>query len=150
LSFEVVLYLSPLGKCALCDIHVVFLFKIDIHCIDSLAYAIKKFMIGEDKIEIAEEIKHFCHQHDLKLIDELLINNEKCDGCMHPVFPLFYTCSQCIFFIHKSCVEVPQKSDTHFTPPPHPPRKAATFLREDSIVLENVHTDRRKMKLMAV
>jgi hypothetical protein len=65
--------------------------------------------MGEDKIEIVEEIKHFSHQHDLKLIDELLINNEKCDGCMHPIFPPFYTCGQCRFFLHKSCVELPKK-----------------------------------------
>jgi len=76
---------------------------------DSLAYAVKKITMGEDKIEIVEEIKHFSHQHDLKLIDELLINNEKCDGCMHPIFPPFYTCAQCRFFLHKSCVELSRK-----------------------------------------
>jgi len=76
---------------------------------DSLAYAVKKITMGEDKIEIAQEIKHFSHQHDLKLIDELFINNEKCNGCMHPIFPPFYTCAQWIFFLHKSCVELPRK-----------------------------------------
>ncbi|XP_062144614.1 uncharacterized protein LOC133851987 isoform X2 [Alnus glutinosa] len=76
---------------------------------DSLAYAVKKIMMGEDKIEIAQEIKHFSHQHNLELIDDLLINNEKCDGCMHPIFPSFYTCAQCRFFLHKSCVELPRK-----------------------------------------
>ncbi|XP_062143672.1 uncharacterized protein LOC133851331 [Alnus glutinosa] len=82
---------------------------------DSLAYAVKKIRMGEDKIEIAEEINHFSHQqHDLKLIDELLINNENCDGCMYPIFPPFYTCAQCRFFLHKSCVELPRKKQHPF------------------------------------
>jgi hypothetical protein len=76
---------------------------------DSLAYAVKKIRMGEDKIEIAEEIKHFSRHHNLKLIDELLINSERCDGCMHPIFPPFYTCAQCRFFLRKSCVELPKK-----------------------------------------
>jgi hypothetical protein len=76
---------------------------------DSLAYAVKKITMGEDKIEIVQEIKHFSHQHDLKLVDELLITNEKCDGCMHSIFPPFYTCAQCRFFLHKSCVKLPRK-----------------------------------------
>jgi hypothetical protein len=77
--------------------------------IDSLPYVVKKMKIGEDKIEIPEEINHFSHQHDLKLSDELL-NNEKCDGCMLPIFPYpFYSCAQCGFFLHKSCVALPRK-----------------------------------------
>jgi hypothetical protein len=76
---------------------------------DSLPYVVKKMKIGDDKIEIPEEINHFSHQHDLKLTDELL-NNEKCDGCMHPIFPYpFYSCAQCRYFLHKSCVQLPRK-----------------------------------------
>jgi hypothetical protein len=80
--------------------------------IDSLAYVVKKMKIGEAKIEIAEEINHFSHQHDLKLTEELL-NDEQCDGCMLPIStspsPQFYSCAQCKFFLHKSCVELPRK-----------------------------------------
>jgi hypothetical protein len=77
---------------------------------DSLSYVVKKIKTGEDKIEIAEEIKHFCHEHDLKLTKEELQSDEKCDGCMHPIFPHpFYSCAQCGFFLHKSCVELPRK-----------------------------------------
>ncbi|XP_059436023.1 uncharacterized protein LOC132168943 [Corylus avellana] len=80
--------------------------------IDSLPYAVKKMKIGEDKIEIPEEINHFSHQHDLKLTEELL-NNEQCGGCMLPIStspsPQFYSCAQCKFFLHKSCVELPIK-----------------------------------------
>ena len=35
----------------------------------------------EDGTKIATEIKHFSHEHDLKLTDEVL-NNQKCDGCI--------------------------------------------------------------------
>jgi hypothetical protein len=72
-------------------------------------YVVKKSKLGEDKVEIAMEIKHFCHEHDLKLIDEQLENGEKCDGCMWPIYPPFYTCTPCTFFLHKSCVELPRK-----------------------------------------
>jgi hypothetical protein len=84
---------------------------------DSLAYVVKKIKTGEDKIEIAEEIKHFSHEHDLKLTEEELQSDEKCDGCMHPIFPHpFYSCTKCRFFLHKSCVELP-KTKRH---PLHP------------------------------
>ena len=48
--------------------------------IDLIAYKVKKINIREDGTEIATEIKHFSHEHDLKLVDEVQ-NNEKCDGC---------------------------------------------------------------------
>ena len=35
----------------------------------------------EDGTKIATKIKHFSHEHDLKLIDEVL-NNQKCNGCI--------------------------------------------------------------------
>ncbi|XP_059438984.1 uncharacterized protein LOC132171629 [Corylus avellana] len=72
-------------------------------------YVVKKSKLGENKVEIAVEIKHFNHEHDLKLIDEQLENDEKCDGCMWPIYPPFYTCSPCRFFLHKSCVELSRK-----------------------------------------
>ncbi|XP_059455318.1 uncharacterized protein LOC132185576 [Corylus avellana] len=82
---------------------------LDIESIDSFTYAILKSEVGEDKIEKAVEIKHFSHEHDLKLIDEQHENNEKCNACMWPTDPPFYSCAKCIFFLHKSCVELPRK-----------------------------------------
>ena len=52
-----------------------------------LSYIVKR-IDGEDKIEMAIEIKHFSHEHDLKLIEELE-NYEICDGCIRPIFPPF-------------------------------------------------------------
>ncbi|XP_059436027.1 uncharacterized protein LOC132168946 [Corylus avellana] len=76
---------------------------------DALAYVVKKKKIGEDKIEIDEEINHFSHQHDLKLTYDQLQYNEKCNGCRHLIFPPFYSCAQCRFFLHKSCIALPKK-----------------------------------------
>jgi len=91
--------------------------------------------MGEDKIEMAEEIEHFSHKHDLKITDELLTNNETCDGCMYPIFPPFYTCAPCGFFLHKSCVELPRKSDTHFTPTSSPSSQSRLMLWATALVV---------------
>jgi hypothetical protein len=77
--------------------------------IDSFPYVVLKSKVGEDKIEKAVEIKHFSHQHDLELIDEQLENKEKCDACVSPISLPFYSCAQCRFSVHKSCVELPRK-----------------------------------------
>ena len=56
-----------------------------------LSYIVKRTE-GEDKIEMAIEIKHFSHEHDLKLIKGLE-NYEICDRCIRFIFPLFYSCA---------------------------------------------------------
>ncbi|KAG2685364.1 hypothetical protein I3760_10G122100 [Carya illinoinensis] len=75
---------------------------------DALPYFVKKIKLGEDKTEIAVEIKHFSHEHDLELTEEFEAN-EKCDACVRHIFPPFYSCAQCRFFLHKSCAELPRK-----------------------------------------
>ncbi|KAL0005900.1 hypothetical protein SO802_013461 [Lithocarpus litseifolius] len=52
--------------------------------VDSVTYKVNKFNMGEDETQIAIEIKHFSHEHDLMLTDEVL-NNQKCDGCTFSV-----------------------------------------------------------------
>ena len=74
---------------------------------DSEICKVKKITVGEDRTEIATEIKHFSHKHDLKLIDEIP-NNTKCNGCIQYILPPFYSCTQCIFFLHKSCSKLPK------------------------------------------
>ncbi|KAF5454028.1 hypothetical protein F2P56_023726 [Juglans regia] len=76
--------------------------------IDSLAFVVKKIKLGVEGSEIAEEIKHFSHEHDLKLTNKVGIN-KKCNACMRSIFPPFYNCTQCGFFLHKACVELPRK-----------------------------------------
>ena len=75
---------------------------------DMVAYKVKTTNMGEDGIEIATEIEHFSHEHDLKLIDEVHYN-EKCDGCMKDILSPFYSCEKCCFFLHKSCADLPRK-----------------------------------------
>uniref|UniRef100_A0A2N9HMM1 Zinc finger PHD-type domain-containing protein n=1 Tax=Fagus sylvatica TaxID=28930 RepID=A0A2N9HMM1_FAGSY len=76
--------------------------------VDSAAFEVKKQNMGKDGVEIATEIKHFSHEHDLKLSDEVQ-NNKICDGCVRAIHPPFYSCGKCSFFLHKSCVELPKR-----------------------------------------
>ncbi|KAG6702132.1 hypothetical protein I3842_07G019000 [Carya illinoinensis] len=77
--------------------------------IDSLPYIVKKTKPEGDRIEVHTEIKHFSHEHDLKLNDELGIN-QKCDACIRSISrPPFYTCAPCGFCLHKSCAELSRK-----------------------------------------
>uniref|UniRef100_A0A2N9FQ97 DC1 domain-containing protein n=1 Tax=Fagus sylvatica TaxID=28930 RepID=A0A2N9FQ97_FAGSY len=76
---------------------------------DSSAYKVKKTNVGKDGTEIATEIEHFSHEHDLKLSDDEVQNNEICDGCVRAILPPFYRCVECSFFLHKSCAELPIK-----------------------------------------
>ncbi len=81
---------------------------------DSAIFEVKKHNVGKDGIEIATKIKHFSHVHDLKLIDEVQIN-QICDGCVRAILPPFYSYGKCSFFFHKSCVELPRKKNyTYF------------------------------------
>ncbi|KAG8490275.1 hypothetical protein CXB51_015602 [Gossypium anomalum] len=57
----------------------------------------------------ATKIEHFSHQHCLvlayKMEEEI---DRKCDWCMLPISNIVYYCSQCPFFLHKSCAELPR------------------------------------------
>ncbi|KAK7850823.1 uncharacterized protein LOC112028474 [Quercus suber] len=76
----------------------------------AVAYKVKNVKVGEDGTEIATEIKHFSHEHDLKLTNEEDHSNyEKCNGCVRAILPPFYSCAKCSFFLHKSCVNLPKK-----------------------------------------
>ncbi|PPD73803.1 hypothetical protein GOBAR_DD29260 [Gossypium barbadense] len=57
----------------------------------------------------ATKIQHLSHQHCLvltyKMEEEI---DRKCDGCMLPISNIFYYCSECPFFLHKTCAELPR------------------------------------------
>ncbi|XP_030934544.1 uncharacterized protein LOC115959992 [Quercus lobata] len=74
---------------------------------DSEIRKVIKTTVREDRTEIATEIKHFSHEHNLKLTDEIP-NNTKCNGCVHSILSPFYSCTQCSFFLHKSCSKLPK------------------------------------------
>ncbi|KAK8350299.1 hypothetical protein V6Z12_A06G199400 [Gossypium hirsutum] len=60
------------------------------------------------------EIEHFHRQHCLVLADKMEEEiDRKCDGCMLSISTLFYYCSECPFFLHKTCTELP-KIKTHW------------------------------------
>ncbi|XP_023922087.1 uncharacterized protein LOC112033544 [Quercus suber] len=73
------------------------------------AYIVKNFKREKDRTKIATEIQHFSHKHKLKLTEEEVHNNEKCDGCIRAISPPFYNCAECSFFLHKSCANLPMK-----------------------------------------
>uniref|UniRef100_A0A7N2R0Q0 Phorbol-ester/DAG-type domain-containing protein n=1 Tax=Quercus lobata TaxID=97700 RepID=A0A7N2R0Q0_QUELO len=81
----------------------------DLELEQSAAYEVKNIKLGEDGTEIAAKIQHFSHEHDLKLSDDEVLNNEKCDGCIQAIFPSFYSCVNCNFFLHESCAKLPRK-----------------------------------------
>ncbi|PPS07308.1 hypothetical protein GOBAR_AA13342 [Gossypium barbadense] len=57
----------------------------------------------------ATKIEHFSHQHCLVLADNIDEEiDRKCDGCMLSISTLFYYCSECPFFLHKTCAELPR------------------------------------------
>ncbi|XP_022748139.1 uncharacterized protein LOC111297778 [Durio zibethinus] len=57
----------------------------------------------------ATEIKHFIHQHNLQLSEEIK-SDRYCDGCMRTITGPFYFCKQCDFFVHKSCAKLPMRT----------------------------------------
>ncbi|EOY18287.1 Cysteine/Histidine-rich C1 domain family protein, putative [Theobroma cacao] len=74
---------------------------------------IKEIKLGENVIN--KEIKHFSHEHNLVLYDE--VKDEKwCDGCSLLIETSFYHCSECDFCLHKSCAELPKKKQFWFLP----------------------------------
>ncbi|XP_022776483.1 uncharacterized protein LOC111318099 [Durio zibethinus] len=62
----------------------------------------------------ATRIKHFSHAHSLLLSDKILEDDKYCDGCILSISDSFYYCSQCDFFLHKTCVEFPKKKRLWF------------------------------------
>ncbi|KAF3944604.1 hypothetical protein CMV_028948 [Castanea mollissima] len=101
----------------------------------SAAYKVKNIKVGVDGTEIAIEIQHFSHEHDLKLSDDEVLNNEKCNGLIsdiltHPghehrlllssiesehncsccdskISPIF-RCTTCEFALDFKCATLPQ------------------------------------------
>ncbi|GLT96168.1 hypothetical protein SLE2022_138120 [Rubroshorea leprosula] len=73
----------------------------------SITCVLKKMSRGEG--EIATEIKHFSHQHNLILSDEIK-DDICCDGCIRPISTEFYYCTECDYSLHKHCAELPRKT----------------------------------------
>ncbi|KAK3013396.1 hypothetical protein RJ639_009457 [Escallonia herrerae] len=71
------------------------------------------------------EFQHFSHKHPL-FFREIIPNKDDgdekacpCDGCSEVISGAFYGCSQCNFFLHKVCAELPGVIE-HPLHPEHP------------------------------
>ncbi|OMO79597.1 C1-like protein [Corchorus olitorius] len=64
----------------------------------------------------ATEIKHFKHEHNLMLggVEIVEYDDKCCDGCILPISPPYFRCSECNFFLHKGCAELPKKKEVWF------------------------------------
>ncbi|MBA0647463.1 hypothetical protein Goklo_015338 [Gossypium klotzschianum] len=56
----------------------------------------------------ATKIKHFKHMHNLTLGPFDGGYGNSCNGCMLPITDPCYYCSECVFFLHKTCAELPK------------------------------------------
>ena len=59
------------------------------------------------EVERAGQIRHFSHRHDLFLSNKELVNDKVCDGCTRKISTPFYSCTQCSFFLHSKCAQLP-------------------------------------------
>ncbi|XP_017980916.1 PREDICTED: uncharacterized protein LOC18592869 isoform X1 [Theobroma cacao] len=73
------------------------------------------FVVETNQHGEAIKIKHFSHEHDLTLDNEIKEDDDKrCDACMLSISTSFYYCSQCEFLLHKTCVELLRKKHHWF------------------------------------
>ncbi|KDO57149.1 hypothetical protein CISIN_1g038894mg [Citrus sinensis] len=63
--------------------------------------------------EVGENIEHYSHFHRLTLLEEVDLEM-KCKLCYKNIHGPSYGCTPCMFYIHKSCAELPQKEHYPF------------------------------------
>ncbi|KAG4156719.1 hypothetical protein ERO13_D02G013600v2 [Gossypium hirsutum] len=56
----------------------------------------------------ATKVTHFMHMHNLMLGPFVGGYENSCEGCMLPITDPFYYCTECVFFLHKACAELPK------------------------------------------
>ncbi|KAL4271996.1 hypothetical protein GQ457_13G028310 [Hibiscus cannabinus] len=72
-------------------------------------YASSLIVLERNDAGEAIVVKHFKHDHPLRLGDRVSEHENKCcDGCLLPISASFYYCSQCEFYLHKVCAELPK------------------------------------------
>ncbi|KAK7818835.1 hypothetical protein CFP56_040899, partial [Quercus suber] len=77
--------------------------------VDSEICKVIKTIVREDGTKIATKIKHFSHEHDLKLTDEVP-NNKICDSiCGSELYRVFH-CTTCEFVLDFKCTTLPQSA----------------------------------------
>jgi len=68
-------------------------------------------------VEEGDVLKHFDHEHNLIVSrNQVEVHDHKlCEGCMQSISAPFYSCEQCNYFLHITCVRLPLKK----RPPSH-------------------------------
>jgi hypothetical protein len=76
-----------------------------------LVHLVEGISLVEDQKVNPQEINHFSHpQHNLILSNEELMDDMRCEACMHLIFGTpFYVCVQCNFSLHNRCAKLPLK-----------------------------------------
>ncbi|KAH7853627.1 hypothetical protein Vadar_004845 [Vaccinium darrowii] len=82
--------------------------------LDLVAQFVKRSNLEE--IKMTTKLEHFGHGHPLILFDEQMSNElssgskgNLCEACVEPILAPFYGCTQCNYFLHKCCAELPTK-----------------------------------------
>ncbi|XVF30316.1 hypothetical protein REPUB_Repub16aG0046300 [Reevesia pubescens] len=57
---------------------------------------------------IAMVVKHFGHPHKL-ILNEKVEDYKLCDCCITTILEPFYSCQECDWFLHKTCLQLPRK-----------------------------------------
>ncbi|KAF3435062.1 hypothetical protein FNV43_RR22149 [Rhamnella rubrinervis] len=88
-------------KCVECN------FNLDVNC-----------ALMEDHIsyEGQEHIQHFSHQHPMKLVGDDNENGVLCYACLSWRSAPTYGCTTCMYYLHKSCAELPLEIRHPFHP----------------------------------
>ncbi|XP_059460241.1 uncharacterized protein LOC132189517 [Corylus avellana] len=60
------------------------------------------------EVEGAKQIQHFSHRHDLIFSNKELVDDKFCNGCKGLISTPFYSCTQCDFFLHSRCAQLPR------------------------------------------
>ncbi|XP_038685501.1 uncharacterized protein LOC119985314 [Tripterygium wilfordii] len=95
---------------------------------EAIVDSVREIELTEDEFPL--QIKHFSHEHKLSLSDEM--EDKCCAGCIRPISHPFYRCVECGFFLHKTCIDLPNQirpvfHDHPLTLLPSAPRDNWTF-----------------------
>ncbi|KAL7248453.1 hypothetical protein ACSBR2_003228 [Camellia fascicularis] len=104
----------------------------------------------QGKYEGATKIQHVSHGHPLiffdkqldsescstgsklSLLNEVMKNDEKCNGCAQTISAPFFYCAECNFFLHEWCAELPIEL-RHPCHPEHPLLLTPNFYLDECI-----------------
>ncbi|KAK3023710.1 hypothetical protein RJ639_042720 [Escallonia herrerae] len=75
------------------------------------------------RTESEMELQHFSHSRHPLFLREFIPNEDggdekarRCNGCSEVISNAYFGCSQCKFFLHKLCAELPQVMEHHMHP----------------------------------